>query len=288
VSGPILTGDARVGFEGIAPLSGRRVAVTDYAAGWVFVYDSGGHRLAHQDRDLRIGPGIAFADSIAWDSGAGRLLLNAWVGGESVPHHVFALSPPFTQAVQVTRDEASPVESLAGVACFPDTGEIAFTEGAGGSPTRGVWSFDAITGRYRSRLALESFPPAGFRPRRVTPLPGQRLAVRVLGHPELVQVFSRDGATDPGDPTVVIPALLETVTLELAQPIRSSLDFDERTDRLLVGREYFDLAGTAAGALTGIPPDFLGQNFAHVTSGPYAGQVAGFDGTASELVIFRP
>ena len=288
VSGPIVTGDARLGFEGIAPLSDRRVAVVDYAAGWVFVYDARGARLAHQDRDVRIGAGIAFADSIAWDSGAGRLLVNAWVGGEGVPRHVYALPPPFAQATQVTRDETSPLESLAGVAYLPDTGEIAVTEGGGFSPTRGIWSFDAITGAYRSRLALASFPPVGFRPRRATPLPGRQLAVRVLGQPDLVHVFSRDGVTDPGDPTVTTPALLGTVTLSVPQPIRASLDYDETTGRLLIGRQYYDLAGFAVGTLTGIPSDFLGQNFVHVTSGPYAGQVAGFDGTASELVVFRP
>lgn len=288
VSGPVLTGDASLGFEGIAPLSGRRVAVVDYAAGFVFVHDLGGARLAHQDRDVRIGPGIALADTIAWDSGAGRLLVNGWVGGEFVPHHVYALPPPFTRAIQVTRDEASPLESLAGIAYLPDTGDVAVCEGAGFSPTRGIWSFDTVAGAYRSRLTLAPFPPVDFRPRRVAPLPGRRLAIRVLGRPDLVHVLSRDGVTDPGDATVTTPVLLDTVTLSVPQPVRSGLDLDGRTGRLLVGRQYYDLAGTALGPLSGIPPDFLGQNFAHVTSGPYAGQVAGFDGTASELVIFRP
>lgn len=288
VSGPVLVGDPRLGFEGIAPLSDGRIAVVDYAAGWVFVHDARGDRLPHQDRDVRIGAGISFADSIAWDAGSGRLIVNAWVGGGGGTHHVHALPPPFTTAVQLTRDEVSPLEILAGVASFPETGEIAVTEGAGFSPTRGVWFFDAATGAYRSRLALASLPPVDFRPRRLAPLPDRRLAVRVVGRPDLVHVFSRDGVADPFDPTVSTPALLDTITLSVAQPVRSGLDFDGRTGRLLVGRQYYDLAGAAAGPLTGVPADFLGQNFVHVTSGPYAGQVAGFDGAASELVLFRP
>jgi hypothetical protein len=288
VSGPVLTGDARLGFEGIALLSGGRVAVIDYAAGWVFVNDARGARLPHQDRDLRIGAGISSADSIAWDSGASRLLVNAWVGGEGVPRHVHALAPPFTATTQITRDEAVPVELLAGIAYLPDTAEIAVTEGAGFSPTRGIWSFDAASGQYHSRLSLASFPPADFRPRRVTSLPGRQLAVRVVGRTDLIHLFSRDGAPDPADPSVVNPEFVGTVTLSVPQPVRSSLDFDQRTGRLLVGRQYYDLEGNARGPLTGIPSDFLGQNFVHVTSGPYAGQVAGFDGAASELVIFRP
>jgi hypothetical protein len=238
VTGPMLAGDPNLEFEGIAPLAGGRVAVVDYAAGWVFVYDATGTRLAHQDRDIRIGAGIAVADSIAWDSGAGRVLVNAGVGG--------------------------------------------------GSPARGIWSFDSVTGGYRSRLALASFPTPDFRPRRVTPLPDGQLAVRALQRPDLVHVFSHNGATDPVDPTVTVPTLVRTITLSVPQPIRSSLDFDETTGRLLIGRKYYDLAGIAVGTLTGIPSDFLGQNFVHVTSGPYAGQVAGVDGAASELVIFRP
>jgi hypothetical protein len=288
VTGPMLAGDPNLEFEGIAPLAGGRVAVVDYAAGWVFVYDATGTRLAHQDRDIRIGAGIAVADSIAWDSGAGRVLVNAGVGGGGVLFHVYALAPPFDHAIQVTHDEPALLEPLAGISYLPDTGEVAVCQAAGGSPARGIWSFDSVTGGYRSRLALASFPTPDFRPRRVTPLPDGQLAVRALQRPDLVHVFSHNGATDPVDPTVTVPTLVRTITLSVPQPIRSSLDFDETTGRLLIGRKYYDLAGIAVGTLTGIPSDFLGQNFVHVTSGPYAGQVAGVDGAASELVIFRP
>jgi hypothetical protein len=216
------------------------------------------------------------------------VLVNAWVGGEGVPHHVYALAPPFDQAIQVTHDEPAPLEPLAGISYLPESGEVAVCQAAGGSPTRGIWSFAVASGEYRSRLALASFPRPDFRPRRVTPLPGRQLAVRVLERPDLVHVFSRDGAPDAHDPTVTVPTLVGTVTLSVPQPVRASLDFDRATGRLLVGRAYYDLSGNVLGQLAGIPRDFMGQNFVHITSGPLAGQVAGFDGTASELVIFRP
>ena len=37
-------------------------------------------------------------------------------------------------------------------------GRIAYCEQGGNSQTRGIWLFDAVTGDYRSRLALASFP----------------------------------------------------------------------------------------------------------------------------------
>ena len=122
----------------------------------------------------------------------------------------------------------------------------------------------------------------------MTPLPGGKPALRVALRPSLVQIITLDGVPDAVDPTALVPALVETVSLSVAQPTGGGLDFDPTTGRLLVGRQYSDLAGNAAGTLTGVPPDFLGQEFVRVTTGPFAGQIAGIDTTASELAIFRP
>lgn len=288
VSGPVLTGDPAFLFEGIAALPGRRVAVSEYGTGRILVYDEAGAHLAYQDRDFHVGIGMSILDSIAWDPTSDRLLVNASVGGGSAPKNIHALSPPFATAQQVTHLETTVMTSASGVTFLPEEGSVAVCEQFGYSPTRGVWFFDAGTRRYLSRLSLATFPPEASRPRRVAQLPSGQLSLRVVGHPELVQAITRTGVPDPADSTAFIPDLVETVTLSTPQPVPSGLAFDPTLGQLLVAREYYDLEGNALGALTGVPADFLGQSFVRVTSGPFAGQIAGIDHASSELVIFQP
>ncbi len=290
VTGPLLSGEPGYSFEGIVPLPGGRIAVSEYALGKLLVYDAAGTHLANQDRDFHVGIGVSNPDSIAWDSISGRLLVNAFSGGAHSPRNVFALPPPFEQAQQVTHLEltgpADPTNAP-GLAYLPDEDTIAICEPSGFSPTRGVWFFDAASGDYRSRLSLASFPRDAFRPRGVTPLPGGQLGLRVAQHPELLQVITRAGAPDPADPTAFIPDLVRTVTLSIPQPMFAGLAMDPTLGRLLVARQYYDLEGNALGTLAGVPADFLGQSFIRLTSGPFTGQVAGIDQSSSELVIFR-
>ncbi len=288
VTGPILTGEPAFSFEGIAALPGGRVAVSEYAIGRILVYDEAGAHLAHQDRDFHVGVGISNPESIAWDSSSGHLLVNALVGGGLAPRNVFALPPPFSTTQQVTHLELTEMTGASGVAYLADENAVAVCETYGPSPTRGVWFFDAVSGDYLSRLSLASFPRDAFRPRRVTQLPGGQLALRVRQHPDLVQVITRAGTPDPGDPTAFVPDLVRTVTLSAPQPVFSGLDFDSVPGYLLVNRQYYDLDGTALVPLTGVPADFLGTSFIRLTSGPFAGQIAGIDPAASELVIFQP
>lgn len=288
VAGPILTGEPAFEFEGIAALPGGRVAVSEYATGRILMYDEAGAHLAYQDRDFHVGAGVSSLDAIAWDSTSGRLLVSAVVGGGSAPRNIFALPPPFDAAQQVTHLELTGMTSASGVAYLADEDAVAVCDTPGYSSTRGVWFFDATAGGYLSRLSLASFPLNAFRPRRVTQLPSGQLALRVNGHPELVQVIKRGGTPDPGDPTVSIPDLVRTLTVSAPQSVASGLDFDFASGHLLVNREYYDLDGTALSQLTGVPAEFLGSRFIRLTSGPFAGQVAGIDPFASELVIFQP
>lgn len=288
VTGPVLTGDPTASYEGIVPMPGGRIAVSETALGRLLVYDAAGARLAWQDRDFHVGPGLLDGRSIAWDSGTGRLLVDALAGGGFAPRNVHASAPPFTATTQVTHLEQTAMRGIGGLAYLPDEAAIAVCEPNGGSPTRGVWFFDAATGDYRSRLSLASFPPDAFRPRRVAQLPGGQLALRVNVHPELVQVITRGGVPDPADPTAAVPDLVRAVTLSTPQPVGAGFAFDAALGHLLVDRQYFDVDGAALGTLGGVPADFLGHTFIRITSGPYAGQIAGLDTVGSELVIFRP
>ncbi len=287
LSGPVITADPSSDLEGIAVLSGGRIAVAEYGSGTVQVHDANGVRLPGQDRHFEIGPGVSNPVSIAWDPPRGRFLMNASVRGLLGARHAYAVAPPFRSAVAATRDEPL-VSAIGGVSYFPSTDQIALCVNAAFPPPRGIWLYDAVTGVGESRLALGSFPASAFRPVRATELPDGRVAVRAQQHPELLHLFTGTGAPDPSDPGAFIPTLLETVTLSAPQVVRGSLDLDPRSGLLLVGRWYFDLSGNAVRPLTGIPADFQGDDFVHVTTGPWAGQVAGIDSTSSELVVFRP
>jgi len=287
VTGPVLAGEPAFSFEGIVALPGGRIAVSEYALGRALVFDAAGGRLANQDRDFHVGPGVSIPDGVAWDSSRSRLLVNGISGSGTAPRNVYALGPDFRSAAQITHVESAGLFQPLDLAYLADRDAVAVVQGAGPLEGRGIWLFDAAEGAYQSLLALGTFPQAAFRPRRVTPLPGGDLAMRIRLRPELIQIVTGTGTPDPVDPTILVPQAVRTVTLNPV-PGGGGLDHDAATGRLLVDRQYYDLDGNALAPLTGFPADFLGRVFAHIGSGPLAGQVAGVDFNNSELVIFRP